>query len=59
MAEILLSVVSLGALCAGWIALQRWIERVEPDLPESRPCGSCCGDKLCEIEKNDPWCTRP
>jgi hypothetical protein len=58
MTDVLLSVVSLAALCAGWVALQRWIARVDPELERKGPCGGCCGDKLCEIEKKDTWCER-
>ncbi len=55
--DVLVPVLMLGAACAGSFLLQRWIARAHPDLPDPRPCGGCCGDRLCEIQKDDPWCS--
>ena len=56
--EYLIAICGLSALCAGWVVLQRWIARVDPDLADSGHCGGgCCGDKFCDIARNDPWVT--
>jgi len=45
-----IAVLGLGGLCAGWVVLQRWLARVDPDAPgvEGR-CGSC-HTSACEDE---------
>lgn len=57
--DVLVPVLMLGAACAGSFLLQRWIARAHPDLPDPRPCGGCCGDRLCEIQRSDQWHAPP
>ena len=40
----LLAILGLGAACALWIVLQRWIARMDPEQPGvegSKGCGMC------------------
>lgn len=38
----LLSILGLALVCGGWIALQRWIARLDPDIPGiQRSCSGC------------------
>ncbi len=57
--EHLYPILGLGLLCGGWVLLQGWIARVDPEIGEAHNCGGCCSDKLCEIERNDPWAQPP
>lgn len=46
--------VSMAALCAGWVLVQRWIAHHDPDIrgPEdgSHGCGGCTGS--CERKQS-------
>jgi len=48
----LLAVLALALLCGGWVLLQSWIARHDPEAPtiESR-CGGCGG---CGRESHEP-----
>jgi hypothetical protein len=38
-----LGVLSLGLVCAGWVLLQRWIARRDPENPGlARSCDGTC-----------------
>ena len=42
MAADLLAVLALAALAGGWVLLQRWIARLDPELPGiKRSCSGC------------------
>jgi len=48
-----IAILALSALCAGWVVLQRWIERHDPGNPGiRRDCdGGCAGcEKACRRE---------
>jgi hypothetical protein len=51
----LIIVLGLGLLCGGWVLLQRWIARRDPEAkgPEGGGgCSSCsCGQGECKNEK--------
>lgn len=36
------AILAVAALCAGWVLLQRWIARLDPELPGiKRSCSGC------------------
>jgi hypothetical protein len=38
----LLSILGLALVCGGWIALQRWIAGLDPEIPGvKRSCSGC------------------
>jgi|GEM_PF-3196542 len=38
----LVAIAVLAAACGGWVALQRWIARVDPEIPGiQRSCSGC------------------
>ncbi len=39
----LLAIAALGALCGGWVAVQRWVSRLDPEAPGVEGSGSCGG----------------
>jgi hypothetical protein len=39
----LLAVLGLGALCGGWVAVQRWVTARDPGAPGVERCHSCGG----------------
>lgn len=42
MAADLLTVLALAALAGGWVLLQRWLARLDPELPGiQRSCSGC------------------
>ena len=51
--------LALGAACALWVLLQRWIARTAPDLPGvERHCSGCprkggC-ERHCELDGTNP-----
>lgn len=51
----LIAVLGLALVCAGWIALQRWIARRHPELPGIvRPCAGCvCDGEGCDRSRSD------
>jgi hypothetical protein len=44
--------LSMGAACACWVLLQRWVIRQDPDVPgvEGGCWGGGCGRKVCDEE---------
>jgi hypothetical protein len=52
----LVAVVALGALCGAWVALQRWVGRLDPEAPGVEGTGGCgglraqCGDCHADAE---------
>jgi hypothetical protein len=50
-----LAILALSALCAGWVLLQRWIGRHDPENPGiRRECdGGCAGcEDACPRERH-------
>ena len=45
----LLAIFGVGALCAGWVALQHWIASHHPDV-RGMGCGSCGTGETCGRE---------
>jgi hypothetical protein len=39
----LLAIAALGAVCGGWVAVQRWVARRDPQAPGVERSGSCGG----------------
>lgn len=37
----LLAIAALGALCGAWVALQRWLGRLDPEAPGVEGCVGC------------------
>lgn len=36
------AILAVAALCAGWVLFQRWIARLDPELPGiKRSCSGC------------------
>jgi len=45
----LAAVAALAAACAGWVLVQRWVARRDPDNPGIvRDCGGCAQGGACE-----------
>jgi hypothetical protein len=48
----LLAILTLGALCGGWVLLQRWIAKREPEVAKvKRACGACGGGECASASK--------
>lgn len=49
-----LAILAVGALCGAWVALQRWVARLDPVQPgvEGARCGACRGG--CERRCDEP-----
>jgi hypothetical protein len=37
------SILALGALCAAWVLIQRWLARVDPGGRSLEDAAGCCG----------------
>jgi len=47
-----IAILSTGALCAGWVLVQMWVIRKNPDVPgvEGGCWGGGCGQTTCDAE---------
>jgi hypothetical protein len=47
------AILAVGTLCGAWVALQRWVARLDPAQPgvEGARCGACRGG--CERRCDD------
>ncbi|MBU1702567.1 MAG: hypothetical protein KJ970_07115 [Candidatus Eisenbacteria bacterium] len=51
----ILAIIGLAVLCSGWIIVQRFISRHDPEAPTiERNCG-CCGED-CTVDDDGKTC---
>lgn len=62
----LVAIVGLALVCAAWIALQRWIAQLDPEIPGiKRSCSGCSvpgGESCascCDLPAAPPGSDRP
>jgi hypothetical protein len=51
----LIAILSLAVLCGAWVAFQRWLHKLDPELPGlDRSCSGGCG--ACKDKANQKGC---
>ncbi|MDH5785386.1 MAG: hypothetical protein OEZ16_07225 [Chromatiales bacterium] len=52
-----IALIGLTLLCAGWIILQQWLRRVDPDRGEYQPGCGACSSGGCNSRNSDSGCS--